>query len=286
MDIGYTGALLGGILTLLSPCSVMLLPAFFAYAFASPTKLMARTALFYAGLLTTLVPLGLLAGLLGSLVMQNRTALITVAAVLVMLIGMLQVIGVELPGLSRRAGTDGTSAVSVYVLGTVYGVAGVCAGPILGSVLAVAAAGGNPLYGGIMLAIFALGMTLPLGILSLLWTRFQLSGRRWLKPRRFRLGLWENTIWMVISGLLSIGIGVLLLVTQGTSSLGGVLSIDTQYATESWVATTASQISNVGFGIAALALLLVAGALYVWRSRRADRLADKEQADREPAVKG
>ncbi|POH60133.1 cytochrome c biogenesis CcdA family protein [Arthrobacter glacialis] len=271
MDIGYTGAFLGGILTLLSPCSVMLLPAFFAYAFASPGKLLGRTALFYAGLLTTLVPLGLLAGLLGSLVLQNRTVLISVAAAVVIVIGILQIVGVEFPGLSRRAGASSTSAVSVFVLGSVYGVAGVCAGPILGSVLAVAAAGGNPLYGGIMLAIFAFGMTLPLGILSLLWTRFRLGERGWLKPRRFRLGPWENSVWMVVSGVLSVGIGVLLLATQGTSSLGGVLTIDAQYEAESWIAAISHNVSNVAFGLVALVVLLLAGGTYMWRSRVAER---------------
>ncbi len=271
MDIGYTGAFLGGILTLLSPCSVMLLPAFFAYAFASPTKLLGRTALFYAGLLTTLVPLGLLAGLVGSLITQNRSVLINIAAAVVIVIGILQISGVEFPGLSRRGGTDGTSAISVFVLGSVYGVAGVCAGPILGSVLAVAAAGGNPLYGGIMLAIFALGMALPLGILSLFWTHLRLGQRGWLKPRRFRLGPWENSVWMGVSGVLSIGIGVLLLLTQGTASLGGLLTIDAQYEAESWVVGISSKISNVGFGVAALLVLLLAGGLYLWRSRRAEQ---------------
>ncbi|WP_315914239.1 cytochrome c biogenesis CcdA family protein [Arthrobacter sp. lap29] len=282
MDIGYTGAFLGGILTLLSPCSVMLLPAFFAYAFASPTKLLGRTALFYAGLLTTLVPLGLLAGLLGSLVLQNRTALISVAAGVVIMIGILQLVGVEFPGLSRRAGADGTSAVSVFVLGSVYGVAGVCAGPILGSVLAVAATGGNPLYGGIMLAIFALGMALPLLLLSLLWTRLGLGTRGWLKPRRFRIGPWENSIWMAISGLLSIGIGVLLLATQGTSSLGGVLTIDAQFEAESAVVSFAAGISNMWFAGAALVLLLLAGGLYWWRSRRAESAASPAPAQERP----
>ena len=271
MDIGYTGAFLGGMLTLLSPCSVMLLPAFFSYAFASPGKMLGRTALFYAGLLTTLVPLGLLAGLVGSLVTQNRTWLITGAAAVVMLIGILQIIGVEFTAVSRGAGADGTSAISVFVLGSVYGVAGVCAGPILGSVLAVAAAGGNPLYGGIMLAIFALGMALPLGVLSLLWTRFRLSERAWLKPRRFRLGTWENSVWMVVSGVLSIGIGVLLLATQGTASLGGFLTIDAQYAAESWVVALSAKASNFAFGLSALAVLLAVGGLYLWRTHRAER---------------
>jgi len=48
--IGYLAAFLGGVLTLLSPCSALLLPAFFAYAFASRSRLLGRTAVFYAGL--------------------------------------------------------------------------------------------------------------------------------------------------------------------------------------------------------------------------------------------
>ena len=268
VDIGYAGAFFGGMLTLLSPCSVMLLPAFFAYAFASPGKLLGRTALFYLGLLTTLVPLGLLAGLLGSLLSEHRGSLIAAAAAVVMVIGVLQIIGVDFPGLSRGAGGEGTSAVSVFVLGSVYGVAGVCAGPILGSVLTVAAAGGNPVYGGIMLAIFALGMALPLGILSVLWTKFRLGERGWLKPRRFRVGPWENSLWMVVSGVLSIGIGVLLLATHGTSSVGSLLSIDAQFRVESWALDVTGQVSNLWFGVAALAMLAISAGLYAWRSRR------------------
>lgn len=71
MEIGLLGAFLGGVLTLLSPCSVMLLPAFFSYAFSSPRQLLSRTGIFYLGLITTLVPLGVLAGTLGSYVNQH-----------------------------------------------------------------------------------------------------------------------------------------------------------------------------------------------------------------------
>lgn len=57
-DIGYFAALLGGLLALVSPCSALLLPAFFAYSIDSAARLLARTGIFYAGLATTLVPLG------------------------------------------------------------------------------------------------------------------------------------------------------------------------------------------------------------------------------------
>ncbi len=266
--IGYSGAFLGGILTLLSPCSVMLLPAFFAYAFASPTKLIARTGLFFVGLLTTLVPLGVLAGVIGSFVIDNRTNFIIAAASLVIVIGAVQLVGLPIPGLSRSAAGEGTSAISVFVLGTVYGVAGVCAGPILGSVLTVAAFGGNPFYGGILLSLYALGMVVPLAILALTWTRLRAGGRSWLRPREIRIGPWRNSWWTVASGALSISIGTLLLTTEGTAGIGGVLTIDSQYAVENWVTGTASAISNLWFGVFAFAILMLSVSAYFIRSRR------------------
>lgn len=69
MLIGYGGAFLGGMAATLSPCAALLLPAFFAYAFGDDrARLLGRTGLFYLGLLLALVPLGLGAGALGSLV--------------------------------------------------------------------------------------------------------------------------------------------------------------------------------------------------------------------------
>lgn len=53
-DPGVLVAFLGGLLALLGPCSALLLPAFFAYSFTSRTRLLGRTALFYAGLCLTL----------------------------------------------------------------------------------------------------------------------------------------------------------------------------------------------------------------------------------------
>lgn len=57
-DVGYLAAFLGGLLALVSPCGALLLPAFFAYSIDSAARLLVRTGVFYAGLATTLVPLG------------------------------------------------------------------------------------------------------------------------------------------------------------------------------------------------------------------------------------
>ncbi len=249
IDIGYAGALLGGILTLLSPCSAVLLPAFFAYAFTSGPSLLGRTGLFYAGLLTTLVPLGVAASSLGTLLTRHRAEAIVVLSAVVIVLGVLQALGVSLPGLTTgaraRASADPTSAVSVYLLGTGYGLAGVCSGPILGSLLAVAALGSDPVYGAVLLAVYAFGMVVPVVLLAAAWDRFDLGRRSWLKPRGISFGRIHTTTTGLVSGLLFIGIGVVMLTTEGTANLGGVLTINAQYAAEVGVQSWSARIPDL-----------------------------------------
>lgn len=255
MSINFAGAFIGGILTLLSPCSVMLLPSFFAYAFASPAKLLGRTGIFYLGLITTLIPLGVLAGSLGSVVATHRVALVTIAASIIIVLGIVQVLGLPLGFAGWRTDSgERTTTVSVFLLGTVYGLAGVCAGPILGAVLALAAMGGDPIIGGATLAIFALGMTMPLFALAVLWPRAPWV-RSLVRPRPIAIGRWESTWTQVIGGVFSIAIGVLLIVTQGTASLGGILPAVTQAELEArWLQAAANVPDAVPLLLAVAAL--------------------------------
>lgn len=265
MDIGLLGAFAGGVLTLLSPCSVMLLPAFFSYAFSNPARLVARTGIFYLGLITTLLPLGVLAGTLGAFVNQHRFTLVTVAAVIVIVLGALMLLNVPLPFLRGGQGSaQATSPASVYALGTVYGLAGVCAGPLLGAVLTVAAVSGNALYGGVILLFFAAGMALPLLVLALVWGRLPFV-KKLVRPREVRIGRWRNTWTGIIGGALTIALGVLLIATNGTSSLGGILGASAQMEVEGWAYRATAGVPD--WVIAAAVIGLAAGVWLVMRAR-------------------
>ena len=269
IDIGIAGALLGGVLSLLSPCSVMLLPAFFATAFADPRTLVVRAGLFTAGLLTTLVPLGLFAGVVGGLLLDHRGALIAGASIVLVLLGLAQLLGVPLPGIARGSAlpggdgrrADGSSAATgaaMFVLGAVYAVAGVCSGPILGSVLTVAATGGSALYGGLLLAVYALGMAVPLLVLSLLWKPLGPRLRRWLRPRELVIGGWRNSWAMIAAGLVAIGFGVLLWTTDGTADLLGLLSIGAQQRIEMGALEATAGVNDLVVVLVVAALAIVA----------------------------
>lgn len=218
-------AFAGGALTLLSPCAALLLPAFFAYAFAGPGRVLARTAIFFLGLLSFLVPLGLGAGALGGLLLTRRAELTAVAGVLLVAIGVYQLAvgGFRLPGADRlaqlRGGLTGESVLSTYLLGAVYGFGGFCAGPILGGVLTIAASSGGALPAGLLLAAYGAGMVLPLLVLALAWGRLEGPVRRGLIQREVGLGPLRRSLGTVISSVLFIGLGIAFAVSQGANAL-------------------------------------------------------------------
>ncbi|MGN5636814.1 cytochrome c biogenesis CcdA family protein [Streptomyces sp. AC154] len=270
--IGYFAALLGGLLALLSPCSALLLPAFFAYSINSASRLLARTGIFYAGLATTLVPLGAAGSYAGRLFHGHRDALVLGAGWLIIVLGAAQIVGLGFA--SRRiAALSGrirpTTAVSVYALGAVYGLAGFCAGPILGSVLTVAAVSGSPAYGGLLLAVYALGMAVPLFLLALVWERFELGRRAWLRGRVLRLGRFELHTTSLLSGLFFIGLGAMFLVYDGTTALPGLLDVDQSFAVEQWAQGLGEQVPDAVLLGAVVAVVLLVLAVRAARRRGA-----------------
>ncbi|MFH8452922.1 cytochrome c biogenesis CcdA family protein [Streptomyces fungicidicus] len=260
-DAGILLAFLGGLLALLSPCSALLLPAFFAYSFTNRTRLLRHTAAFYAGLCLTLVPLGAAGSLASRLFIGHRDTLVLAGGWTMIALGVVQLLGLGFGSrrLQQRAGAPTGSASSTVALGAVYGLAGFCAGPILGSILTVAALGGSPLRGGLLLAVYALGMAAPLFVLALLWDRWELGRRSWLRGRGFRIGRLHLHSTSVLGGLLFIVLGAMFLAFDGSAALPSLLDVDTEYAWERRVSALASAVPG-HLVLAALAAAVAVGA--------------------------
>lgn len=267
-EIGLFGAFFGGLLALVSPCSALLLPSFFAVAFGSWRNLVTRTIAFTAGLAAVLVPLGAGVGAVGSLLTRYRDVVTTIGGVVMIALGIAIVFGFGF-GIRGIAGRIGRlrvgSVVSVVLLGALYGLAGFCAGPLLGGVLTIAIAGGSPWYGGLLMAVYAVGMAAPLFVLALVWDRLHLSQRRWLRGREVLIGpVRTHTTWLA-SGLLFAAIGVLFLATDGTAAVGSLVGVSAEFDLQRWVQQMGNVVSDawvlLGVALAVLAALLVRIAL-------------------------
>jgi cytochrome c biogenesis protein CcdA len=215
-SVSFLAAFLGGLLALLAPCSALLLPAFFAYAFSNRTALLRGTLLFLVGLCVVLLPLGLAASLAGHLLIEQRGVTILVSGVALIALGALMAFGSGgslLPTAVAAKLATGAGGPATLATGVIYGLTGFCSGPLLGAVLTLAAAGHSPWSGAPLLLVYALGMSAPLFILAAAWDRYDLGHRRWLRASVRHAN--------VIGGVLFVALGATFIATQGGLLLSG-----------------------------------------------------------------
>lgn len=281
MDVGLIAAFAGGVLALLSPCGALLLPAFFASSVGARGRLVMHAVIFYAGLLITLLPVGMGVGALASRLTEHRSTIIAVAALLIVILGVLQLfgrgfdLGRLVPGMSRiqQQSMARTGLLKTLLLGAVSGVTGFCTGPILGAVITMAASRG---MGGaaLLLAVYALGMVVPLLMLAVLWTRIGEVGRARLRGREVSLGRLRLHTTHLIAGGLLITVGVVFWLTDGFVGTPEPIGLDAQDRLQNAAGMLATPAVDI-ITIAVLALVLLT---WWWRRSRVDREAVRADA--------
>ncbi|WP_448860037.1 cytochrome c biogenesis CcdA family protein [Corynebacterium propinquum] len=279
IEVGLFGALLAGVLSLISPCSALLLPAFFAYAFDSLRHLVFKTLIFLAGLVTVLVPIGAGVGSIGAFMVDHRSTIILVGGIIIIALGVYTFFGggFSLPFSNLSSKAKGSGPGAVFFLGAVYGFAGFCAGPLLGAVLTTAAVSASVWYGAAIMAAYAVGMAIPLFILALLWEKLDLGSK--MRPKPITIGPFTTHLVSMISGALFIAIGVLFIISHGTSAWGGPLSTDTQARVQEWAMQFAN-LSDLTLAIIAIVVLIVI-VLFVGLRKKDDKhdKHDKHEKD-------
>ncbi len=282
IEVSFAAAFIGGILSLLSPCSALLLPAFFAYAFQNKRDLTARTAVFFVGLATIFVPLGMGASLATTLFQDNRDTMIVVAGGILIAFGVMELLGRTF-SFGRGAtggGVDETRGLfGTYTLGLVYGFGGFCSGPILGSVLTVAAADGSVIRGGGLLATYALGTVAPLFLLAMFWDRLKIGERQWIRGRGIQIGPISVHSTQVIAGVVFILLGISFILLQGTNSLAGIYEgwgfTELSFDADVWVRSVTDSIPDALL----FAVVGVVAAAVIWYGLRRLRASGPDEED-------
>ena len=295
MDISLLSAFIGGILALLSPCAALLLPAFFGSTVGAGSRLILHGLLFYVGMLLVLIPLGMGAGTLGALFTSHRGAIVLVASVILIVLGIVQFFGFGfdpakmLPGAdaARQRSAQATGWTKTFLLGATSGIAGVCAGPILGAVLTLAATKGSFVLGGIMLAVYGAGMVVPLFIIAALWTRVGTRTRSVLRGGSVSFFGRRLPIMSMVTGVLMVAVGIVFWMTNGLVSAPSLVPTTTLAHAQEWVSSWSSTTTDI-IVVCVLAVLAIA----LWfrhERRRARRAAAADQAaasDRGTAASG
>jgi len=210
-------ALLTGILSFISPCTLPVLTAFFAHnVHAKKGEIFKRTLLFCIGLAIVFSLFGMGATFLGNLLREQRSLLTKIAGSIIILFGMLEIFGKGFSGIHLKWKGSKKTFLGSILFGMVFAIGwSACIGPILASLLLLSATTGTVLKGTILLFIYALGLAIPLIVISLYFDSIK-HHTFWkvLQGRIFTLKIFGKSMQFhttyVIAGIILIIIGILI----------------------------------------------------------------------------
>ena len=205
-------AFVAGVAALFAPCCItVLLPSYLGNIFKEKYKIFFMTFIFFLGVLTVFLPIGLGASFLAQLFSQYHNVIFTVGGIFLIVLGLTMLFGKRFatPTLVRDGMKRHVS--SIYVLGIFSAIATTCCAPVLAGVLALSVASGTIVWGALYTLAYVVGMTLPLFIIAAFLDKTNLTERftNAKKTVAMRIGgfSWRITVSELISGLIFLLMG-------------------------------------------------------------------------------
>jgi len=206
-------AILAGLLSFLSPCTLPILPAYIAAMLQTDQKKQVMmTASFLAGLILLFTLLGMSSSAVGILLRSKLTIMTQLSGAVIMIAGVMIISGKGLNGIGIKMETPNT-ALTAFLFGGVLGLSWTpCVGPILLAVLALASSLQSSIEGGILLMSYGLGLGIPLVALSGVLQKLPRTGRVWklLKGAQLHIGSINIHSTSLVSGIIFITLGYLI----------------------------------------------------------------------------
>ncbi len=231
-------AFLGGLLSFVSPCTLPILTAYFAFAFQSDRqRIAANTLAFMLGLGTTFSLLGAAGFVLGRVLGQNQGLIMMIGGSAIVVFGVMSLLGHGFSGATGLATQERSPGMgSSYLFGLTFAVGwSACVGPILGVILTLAFQTATVWHGMMLLFIYTVGLGLPLIIVSTFFGRMSrqsafwrvLRGKGWTWDTHvFVVALvWALALWRIAAAFIRYGIDNFSFLDGLTYSMGMELGI-------------------------------------------------------------
>ncbi|MBC8160861.1 MAG: cytochrome c biogenesis protein CcdA [Roseiflexaceae bacterium] len=242
-------AFLAGVFSFLSPCTLPILPAYFAFTFqARRERIVAMTVAFFLGLATTMVVIGSISTAFSQVLRYNMAQFAQIGGLLVIAFGVMSFFGKGFTGV-KLMDRPAASIAGSYFYGATFALGwSACVGPILGALFTLLAVGGVGMAQGAVLSfIYALGLGAPLIIVASYFSKLGRGSAFWnlMRGKAFELNLGSTTLHLHTTSMAS----GLLLIMMGLLLATGQMVLISQWASQTPMASWAYQIEKWIAGI-------------------------------------
>jgi len=227
-------ALIAGIVSFASPCTLPILPAYVAYILKSKNNFKGMTLSFFLGLSIIFSLLGMTATTVGNFLKSSSSIFSQIAGIGIIIFGIFILLGKGIPGLHLKPNKP-TSYFGAFIFGSILGISwSACVGPILLGILLLASTASSVFTGGLLLFIYAIGIGLPLVLTSIYLEKINQKGKIWtfIKGKEITFKIRKKKYTMHTSALIS---GILFII------LGILIFSGTLYTFNQYVTTTSFQ---------------------------------------------
>lgn len=169
ISASFIASFFAGVAALFAPCCLtVLLPTYLASIFKQKSTVFLMTFIYFLGILTIFLPIGLGVSFITQLFSQYHDMIFLVGGIFLIFLGLSLLLGKQftLP-FTVHPELKGQGFVSVYILGIFSAIATTCCAPVLAGVLTLSAMPGSVLLGGAYTLAYVIGMVLPLFIIAL-----------------------------------------------------------------------------------------------------------------------
>ncbi|KKS91667.1 MAG: Cytochrome c biogenesis protein transmembrane region [Parcubacteria group bacterium GW2011_GWF2_43_11] len=222
-------AFIAGLAALFAPCCItVLLPAYLGSIFRQKRTVFLMTFIFFLGLLSVFLPLGLGAAGLGQLFKEYHDPIFVIGGLFLLFLGATILLGIHfsLPfSISRGIKVGGAG--SVFVLGIFSGFATLCCAPVLAGVIALSVLPGSLFWGGLYSLAYVLGMAIPLFVIAFFIDKTNITERLGIFKKQISYSLAGKQINLTVANIVSgitfflMGALILYLAETGQLAMGG-----------------------------------------------------------------
>ncbi|MFT4578147.1 MAG: cytochrome c-type biogenesis protein [Nitrospinales bacterium] len=210
-------AFVAGVFSFLSPCTLPILPAYFAVtAQTDRTRMGMMSLAFFFGLASLFVAMGASASVLGQLLRDYMFQISQIGGGIVVVFGVMTLFGKGFSGASFQ-GKPASTFIGFFLFGATFALGWTpCVGPILSSILMLAASEKTVLQGMNLLFFYAVGLGLPLILVATLCGNLPKNGMFWtlLRGKGWDIPIAGKTFFLhttnLFSGILLIILGIVL----------------------------------------------------------------------------